>query len=89
MTHKEFKLIVKQEIFEIVSPTLQFEAFKVGDELSVDESTFISLQKNNTIERFGRTGIIRFDKNNFENEVECTSVTIEHSVRKLGQRKAK
>lgn len=89
MTHKEFKLIVKQEIFEIVSPTLQFGVFKVGDELSVDESTFISLQKNNTIERFGRTGIIRFDKNNFENEVECTSVTIEHSVRKLGQRKAK
>jgi hypothetical protein len=89
MIHLEFTLTVKQEIFEIVSPTLQSAVFKVGDKMNIDESTFISLQKNNIIERFGRTGIIRFDKNNFENEVECTSITIERSIRKLGQRKTK
>jgi hypothetical protein len=34
-------------------------------------------------------GVITFDKYDFENEVAVTSVTVEYSIRKLGQRKNK
>jgi hypothetical protein len=89
MTHKEFKLIVKQEILESAGYERQAVKYKVGDTMMVDEAIFNMIQSGNSIERMTQEGFIKFDKYNFENEVEVTSVTVEYSIRKLGQRKAK
>jgi len=89
MMHKEFKLIVKQEILEFAGYERQAIKYGVGDIMIVDETMFDKIQSGNTIERMTQEGFIKFDKYNFENEVEVTSVTVEYSVRKLGQRKAK
>jgi len=89
MTHKEFKLTVKQEILESAGYERQAIKYRVGDIMIVDETMFDMIQSGNTIERMTQEGFIKFDKYNFENEVEVTSVTVEYSVRKLGQRKAK
>lgn len=87
MTHKEFKLVVKKEILESAGYSRQAVKYKIGDTLTVDEKTFLNLQSGETISRFTQEGRIEFDKYNFENEVEVTSVTIEYEIRKLGQRK--
>jgi hypothetical protein len=89
MTHKEFKLIVKQDIFESGWPGVNPVKHKVGDVLIVNEHTFLELQANQVITWSTREGSISFDKYNFENEVAVTEITIEYSVRKLGQRNAK
>lgn len=89
MTHTEYKLIVKKEILEYAGYSTNPVHYKIGDTLTVDESTFLSIQAGETIERFTREGRIEFDKYNFENEVAYTAVTIEYGSRKLGQRKAK
>ena len=90
MTHKEFKLIVKQEILEFAGyERPDYLEYGVGDTMIVDETMFDKIQSGNTIERMTQEGFIKFDKYNFENEVEVISVTVEYSVRKLGQRKAK
>jgi hypothetical protein len=57
--------------------------------LIVNEHTFLELQANQVITWSTREGSISFDKYNFENEVAVTEITIEYSVRKLGQRNAK
>ena len=87
MTHKEFKLIVKKEITENSGREVFPVKFKIGDTFIVDETTFNSLQSNETVSRFTREGSIEFDKYNFENEVSYTEVTITYGTRKLGQRK--
>ena len=89
MTHKEFKLIVKKEILESAGYSRQAVHYKVGDTMIVDEDMFDMIQSGNTIERTTQEGFIRFDKYNFENEVQFTSVTVEYGVRKLGQRNTK
>lgn len=89
MTHKEFKLIVKKDIFESGWPGVNPVKYKVGDVLTVDEHTFLELQANQVITWMTREGTILFDKYNFENEVAVTEITIEYSVRKLGQRNSK
>jgi hypothetical protein len=89
MTHKEFKLTVKQEILESAGYERQAIKYRVDDIMIVDETMFHMIQSGNTIERMTQEGFIKFDKYNFKNEVEVTSVTVEYSVRKLGQRKAK
>jgi len=89
MTHKEFKLIVKKEILESAGYERQAVKYKVGDTMMVMEDMFDMIQSGNTIERMTQEGFIRFDKYNFENEVQVTSVTVEYSVRKLGQRNTK
>lgn len=86
MTHKEFILIVKETVFEN-SGTIKTLAYKKGDRITVSEDMFDQLQKGNTIERITQSGVISYDKNNFENEVNYTKVTVEYGVRKLGQRK--
>lgn len=88
MTHKEFILIVKDSIFE-TSRDIKTLAYKKGDQITVNEDVFELLQKGHGVERFTREGVIRYDKNNFENEVNYTKVTVEYGVRKLGQRKNK
>ena len=89
MTHKEFKLTVKNEILEHAGYNRQAVEYKVGDVMTVDEDMFDMIQSGNTIERTTREGFIRFNKYDFLNEVEVISVTVEYSVRKLGQRQVK
>ena len=88
MTHKEFKLIVKKEIVEhITGMQTSPVRYKVGDVMIVDEDSFLQLQGGSFIQRDYRYGSIKFDKYDFENEVAVTEVTVEYTVRKLGQRK--
>ena len=89
MTHKEFKLTVKKDIMESAGYERQATKYRVGDTMVVDEAMFDMIQSGNTIERMTQEGFIRFDKYDFENEVAVTSVTVEYSTRKLGQRKSK
>ncbi len=89
MTHKEFKLIVKSEILESTGYDIKTIHYRVGDVVTVDEMTFVELQSGATIRRHTQEGVITFDKYNFENEVAVTSITVEYSTRKLGQRKTK
>jgi hypothetical protein len=89
MTHKEFKLIVKNEILENAGYSRTAVHYKAGDIVTVNEDTFNMLQSGNTIERYTQEGLIRFDKYNFENEVSYTEVTVTYGTRKLGQRNKK
>ena len=89
MTHKKFKLTVKNEILENAGYERTVIQYRVRDTMMVDEDTFNLIQSRNTVERMTQEGLIRFDKYNFENEVAVTSVTVEYSTRKLGQRKTK
>jgi len=86
MIHKEFKLLVKKEIFENAGYETPAVHYQVGDIVTVDESTFINLQSGMSVKRFTREGSIEFDKHHFENEVEFTQITVEYGMRKLGQR---
>jgi len=83
-----FILIVKNPIFE-TSRGIKVLAYKKDDRITVSEDVFELLQKGHRVERFTQEGVIRYDKNNFENEVNYTKVTVEYGVRKLGQRKSK
>ena len=89
MTHREYKLIVKKPIMESAGYTREAIHHNVGDIVTVDQSTFEALKKGSTFERYTREGIIRFDKHNFENEAQYTTVTIEYGTGRLGQRKSK
>jgi hypothetical protein len=55
----------------------------------VDEDTFLRLQSGSVVQRYTSVGAITFDKYDFENEVAVTEVTVEYTVRRLGQRKNK
>ena len=88
MVHKEFKLTVKNTIFEDAGYGRKAVHYQTGDSVTVDEATFDKLQSGTFIERYTREGIITFDKYDFENEVAVTTVTVEYSTRKLGQRKS-
>ena len=89
MTHKEFKLVVKKEILESAGYNRQAVKYHVGDTMIVNEATFERIRTGERVERPTFEGQITFDKYNFENEVEVTSVTVEYETRKLGQRKNK
>jgi hypothetical protein len=89
MTHREFRLTVKNEILEDAGYSRKAVHYSPGDIMTVDESMFDMIQSGNTIERTTREGFIRFNKYDFENDVEVTTVTVEHSIRKLGQRNIK
>ena len=89
MTHKEFKLTVKNEILENAGYERTAVQYRVGDTMMVNEDTFNLIQSGKFVERMTQEGFIRFDKYNFENEVQVTSVTVEYSVRRLGQRNTK
>ena len=89
MTHREFKLTVKNAIVEHSGRECTPVRFKVGDVMIVDEATFLQLQSGTLIQRWTREGSISFDKYDFENEVAVTEVTVEYTTRKLGQRKNK
>jgi hypothetical protein len=89
MIHKEFKLTVKNEILEDAGYSRKAVHYSPGDVMTVDEAMFDMIQSGNNIEKTTREGFIRFNKYNFENEVQVTSVTVEYSVRKLGQRNTK
>jgi hypothetical protein len=89
MKHKEFKLTVKNDIFEDAGWTYKAVRYQAGDVITVDETTFDIIQSGNTIERPTHHGFIRFNKYDFLNEVEVTTVTVEYSIRKLGQRNNK
>ena len=89
MTHKEFKLTVKNEILENAWYERTAVQYRVGDTMMVNEDIFNLIQSGKFVERMTQEGLILFDKYNFENEVAVTSVTVEYSTRKLGQRKAK
>jgi hypothetical protein len=88
MTHKEFKLTVAKEIKEIgtgLNPDPIYK--KVGETITVSEEAFGKILQGNAVGWYTEMGYANLLKQNFENEVEVTTVTIEHSVRKLGIRK--
>jgi len=87
MTHKEFKLTVKKDIMESAGYERQAVHYRVGDTMVVGETMFAMIQSGITGEIMTQEGFIRFDKYDFENEVAVTTVTVEYSTRKLGQRK--
>ena len=88
MTHKEFKLTVAKDILEVgTGYSKDAVHYKVGDTITVNEDTFNILLAGKGVSRFTNDGYVNFLKEFFENEVEVTSVTIEHSTRKLGIRK--
>ena len=89
MVHTEFKLIVKKEILESAGYSVKAVHYRVGDTLTLNESTFKKLQAGETIESLTREGSIEFDKYNFENEVQYTEFTVSYGTRKLGQLKNK
>jgi uncharacterized protein YpbB len=89
MIHKEFKLTVKNDILEDAGYERKAVHYRIGDVVTVDENTFNLLQSGNFVSRMTQEGGIRFDKYDFENEVQVTWITIEYSVRKLGQRNQK
>lgn len=89
MTHKEFKLTVKNEILENAGYERTAVRYRVGDTMMVNEDTFNLIQSGKFVERMTQEGLIRFDKYNFENEVTVTTITVEYSTRRLGQRKQK
>ena len=91
MTHREFKLIVKNDIIVHGTGLIGFTPvrFKAGDVMMVDEDTFLRLQSGSFVQRYTDVGAITFDKYDFENEVAVTEVTVEYTVRRLGQRKNK
>ena len=89
MTHKEFRLTVKKDIMEDAGYERKAVHYRVGDVVTLDEATFDRLQSGSFIKRYTQEGWIVFDKYDFENEVAVTSVTVEYSIRKLGQRKNK
>jgi hypothetical protein len=88
MVHKEFKLTVKNTIFENAGYDRKAVHYQTGDVITLDEATFDRLQSGSFVQQYTREGIITFDKYDFENEVQVTSVTVEYSTRKLGQRKS-
>jgi hypothetical protein len=88
MTHKEFTLTVKKTIYETV-PSAKAVQYKKGDQITVDEADFNTLQKGHSVCRLTRDGVVSYDRDNFENEVTCTTVEVSYTTRKLGQRKAK
>jgi hypothetical protein len=88
MTHKEFTLTVKNTIYE-TSGSVKTLQYQKGAQITVAEDVFESLQKGHSVCRLTRDGVISYDRDNFENEVNCTTVEVSYSIRKLGQRKAK
>jgi hypothetical protein len=88
---REYKLIVKKEILEVGDGDLGicFKAYNIGDIIRVNLDTFKSLQSGETIVNYTRMGSIKFDKYNFENEVEFVEVILTYGTQKLGQRKNK
>jgi hypothetical protein len=89
MTHKEFTLTVKKNIVEDAGYGRKAIHYRVGETFTVGEEVFNKLQSGATIERYTLEGIITLNKYDFENEVQVTTITIENSTRKLGQRKNK
>jgi hypothetical protein len=89
MTHREFRLTVKKDILESAGYERKAVHYRVGDIVTLDEITFDRLQSGSFVQQCTREGIISFDKYDFENEVAVTTVTVEYSTRKLGQRKNK
>lgn len=89
MTHREFKLTVKNEILENAGYDRKAVHYQVGDIVTLDEATFDRLQSGSFVQQYTREGVITFDKYDFENEVAVTVITVEYSIRKLGQRKNK
>ena len=87
MKHREYRLITKRPILESAGYATKAVHLAVGDELRVDESTYNQLKRGETVERLTGEGIIEFTKYDFENEVQVTTVTVEHGISKLGQRK--
>ena len=88
MNHREFILVANQDIKEYTHG-IETNYLEKGQSITVTEDVFEKLQKNETIERWTREGMVKIDKYMFENEVAYTPVTIEYGTRKLGQRKNK
>ena len=87
MTHKEFKLTANQDIKEY-SRGIEVTAIAMGEIITVGQDLFDKLQRGETIKIYTREGILEYNKYHFNNEVDCTTVTVEYSTRKLGQRKS-
>jgi hypothetical protein len=88
MTHREFKLVAKQDIKEYTHG-IETTYLAKGESITVTEDVFEQIQKNESYQRWTREGSVKIDKYMFENEVAYTQVTIEYGTRKLGQRKNK
>ena len=86
MTHKEFTLTVKKEIMENAGYARAAVKYHIGDTIQVNEAIWEQLKAGKRVDRPTQEGYIQFDKYNFENEVQVTTITVEYSTRRLGQR---
>jgi hypothetical protein len=86
MTHKEFTLTVKKEIMENAGYAREAVKYRIGDTMQVNEAIWEQLKAGKRVDRPTQEGYIQFDKYNFENEVQVTTITVEYSTRRLGQR---
>ena len=88
MTHKEFRLTAAKDILEVgTGYSVSAVHYKVGDTVILDEDGFNQLIDGMVVSRRTAEGYVNLFKRDFENEVQVTIVTIEHSTRKLGIRK--
>ena len=88
MTHKEFRLTAAKDILEVgTGYSVSAVHYKVGDTVTLDEIGFYQLMDDKAVSRRTAEGYVNLFKRDFENEVQVTTVTIEHSTRKLGIRK--
>ena len=83
MTHKEFKLVVKEQIFEINNTGVLGVVHNVGDIVSLSEVDFMKLKSGQGVYTYTDRGLIRFLKANFEDTVGITTITIGYGEDKL------
>ena len=88
MIHKEFTLTAKKTIYE-TSGSVKAKLYQKGDQITVDEATFLNLQRGHHYSKYTNSGVVYLHKDLFQNEVTCTAVEVSYTTRKLGQRKAK
>ena len=79
MKHKEYKLTVRVEIVERNNEISEV-VYKLGDTIIVNETDLNTLKHDWSVNRYTDRGLISFNKANFENEIEVTTITVEHSV---------
>jgi hypothetical protein len=84
MIHKEFKVTITEPIREVTGREVQPIHYHIGQEISLRQDEFDQLKNGETVERFTREGVLRFDKYNFANGVRVIEIEITENELKLG-----
>lgn len=89
MIHKEFKVTVQEPIREVTGREVQPIHYHIDQEISLRQDEFDALKKGETVERFTREGVVRFDKYHLANGVRVIQIEITESELKLGNTKGR